>query len=120
MYVPLQWSATTVQNARVSKYKSIAPAGSIPPDLLVSFGLRTMRPERIPLFPLNVVLFPVEQLPLHIFEPRYGRMDILTVGREAFRILEVFTDDPLLQGQIDYLEDHDSLPDPPRQKRLIE
>ena len=121
-----------------------------------------MRPERIPLFPLNVVLFPGEQLPLHIFEPRYrrmvlecleakspfgmllalpngvvrvgctaeivdvvrkyedGRMDILTVGREAFRILELFTDDPLLHGQIDYLEDHDSLPDPPRQKRLIE
>ena len=91
-----------------------------------------MRPERIPLFPLNVVLFPGEQLPLHIFEPRYrrmvrecletkspfgmllalpngivrvgcsaeivdvikryedGRMDILTVGREPFRVLELF------------------------------
>ena len=33
-----------------------------------------MRPERIPLFPLNVVLFPGEELPLHIFEPRYRRM----------------------------------------------
>src|SRR5215469_12632273 len=33
-----------------------------------------MRPDRIPLFPLNVVLFPGEQLPLHIFEPRYRRM----------------------------------------------
>jgi len=121
-----------------------------------------MRPERIPLFPLNVVLFPGEQLPLHIFEPRYrrmthecleakspfgmllalpngvvrvgctaeivdvvrkyedGRMDILTVGREAFRILELFTDDPLLQGQIDYLEDHDSLLEPVKSQRLIE
>jgi ATP-dependent Lon protease len=121
-----------------------------------------MRPERIPLFPLNVVLFPGEQLPLHIFEPRYrrmvrecleakspfgmllalpngivrvgcsaeivdvikryedGRMDILTVGREPFRVLELFTDDPLLEGRIDYLEDGDSLPDPVRQKRLIE
>ena len=121
-----------------------------------------MRPERIALFPLNVVLFPGEQLPLHIFEPRYrrmvreclegkspfgmllalpngvvrvgctaeivdviksyedGRMDILTVGREPFRILEVFTDDPLLEGQIDFLDDHDSLPDAARQKRLIE
>lgn len=28
----------------------------------------------IPLFPLNVVLFPSMQLPLHIFEPRYRRM----------------------------------------------
>ncbi len=130
--------------------------------LLVSFALRTMRPERIPLFPLNVVLFPGEQLPLHIFEPRYrrmvrecledkspfgmllalpngvvrvgcsaeivdvikrygdGRMDILTVGREPFRILELFTDDPLLAGQIDYLEDEDSQPDLARHKRLIE
>ena len=121
-----------------------------------------MRPERIPLFPLNVVLFPGEQLPLHIFEPRYrrmtrecleakspfgmllalpngvvrvgctaeivdivkkyedGRMDILTVGRDAFRILELFTDDPLLQGQIDYLEDHDSLLAPVKSQRLIE
>jgi Lon protease-like protein len=33
-----------------------------------------MQPDRIPLFPLNVVLFPGEQLPLHIFEPRYRRM----------------------------------------------
>src|SRR5271157_4662164 len=103
--------------------------GSIPRNLLVSFGLRTMRPERIPLFPLNVVLFPGEELPLHIFEPRYrrmvrdcldarspfgmllamddgitkvgctaeilevvkrypdGRMDIITVGRDIFRIV---------------------------------
>src|SRR2546427_667136 len=28
-----------------------------------------MRPERIPLFPLNVVLLPGAELPLHIFEP---------------------------------------------------
>jgi Lon protease-like protein len=33
-----------------------------------------MQPDRIPLFPLNVVLLPGEQLPLHIFEPRYRRM----------------------------------------------
>jgi Lon protease-like protein len=30
-----------------------------------------MRPTRIPLFPLEVVLFPGMPLPLHIFEPRY-------------------------------------------------
>ena len=92
-----------------------------------------MRPERIPLFPLNVVLLPGAELPLHIFEPRYremvrnalenktefgmllslpkglarfgctaeilevlkreddGTMDILTVGRAPFRVLELFT-----------------------------
>lgn len=121
-----------------------------------------MRPERIPLFPLNVVLFPGEQLPLHIFEPRYrrmvreclgakspfgmllalpngmvrvgctaeivdvikryedGRMDILSVGREPFRILELFSDDPLLEGRIDFLGDHDSPLEPGTKQRLIE
>ena len=121
-----------------------------------------MRPERIPLFPLNVVLFPGEQLPLHIFEPRYrrmvrecldnkspfgmllalpngvvrvgctaeilevlkrhedGRMDIITVGRDPFRVLELFTDDPLLEGQIDFLEDREISADPQGQKKLID
>jgi Lon protease-like protein len=32
------------------------------------------RPNRIPLFPLNVVLLPGTILPLHIFEPRYKAM----------------------------------------------
>src|ERR1700730_4747967 len=121
-----------------------------------------MRLKRIPSFPLNVVLFPGEQLPLQIFEPRYrrmvrvcldekssfgmllalekgvvrvgctadilettkryddGRMDILTVGRAPFRLMDLFTQDPLLEGQIDYLEDSDSPFDPSKQKRLIE
>lgn len=33
-----------------------------------------MTPKRIPLFPLDVVLFPGASLPLHIFEPRYKLM----------------------------------------------
>jgi len=33
-----------------------------------------MKPIRIPLFPLNVVLFPGSTLPLHIFEHRYRVM----------------------------------------------
>jgi ATP-dependent Lon protease len=33
-----------------------------------------MSPERIPLFPLSLVLFPGQALPLHIFEPRYRLM----------------------------------------------
>ena len=33
-----------------------------------------MRPTRIPLFPLDVVLLPGAALPLHIFEPRYKKM----------------------------------------------
>jgi len=121
-----------------------------------------MRPERIPLFPLNVVLFPGEQLPLHIFEPRYrqmvrdcleakspfgmllalpdgivrvgctaeilsvtnryadGRLDILTVGRHPFRIVELFKEKPLLEGAVDYLDDEDCLLDPRKHKELTE
>ena len=32
------------------------------------------RPKRIPLFPLDLVLMPGAELPLHIFEPRYKVM----------------------------------------------
>lgn len=121
-----------------------------------------MRPDRIPLFPLNVVLLPGAELPLHIFELRYremvkrclkeksefgmllslpkgvarvgctaeiievvkryddGRMDILTVGRAPFRVVELFSDDPLAEGQVDYLEDCDAPANPNLQKELIE
>jgi Lon protease-like protein len=121
-----------------------------------------MRPERIPLFPLNVVLLPGADLPLHIFEPRYrqmvkhcledksefgvllslpdgvvrvgctaeitqvakryqdGRMDILTVGRAPFRIVELFTNDPLLEGHVDYLEDRETPSNATVQRKLIE
>ena len=121
-----------------------------------------MRPERIPLFPLNVVLLPGAELPLHIFEPRYrsmvkdclaeksefgmllsmpkglarvgctaeiravvkrygdGRMDILVVGRAPFRVLDLFQDHPLLEGQVDYLEDRETAANPRIQRELIE
>ncbi len=121
-----------------------------------------MRPDRIPLFPLNVVLLPGEQLPLHIFEPRYrrmvrecldeklpfgvllalpggvvrlgctaeilevlktyddGRMDIINVGRDPFRVLETSSDESLLRGQVDYLDDRDSLPEVAKREQLIE
>jgi Lon protease-like protein len=121
-----------------------------------------MRPERIPLFPLNVVLLPGAELPLHIFEPRYremvkncleeksefgmllslpkglarvgctaeilnvakrypdGRMDILTVGRASFRVVELFQQNPLLAGQVDYLEDREIAVPPRIQRELVE
>jgi Lon protease-like protein len=102
---------------------------------------------RLPLFPLNVVLLPGADLPLHIFEPRYrqmvrecldtqtpfgmllalpngivgtgctaeirevtkrypdGRSDILAVGRSPFRVVELFSGEPLLRGEVDFLED---------------
>lgn len=126
-----------------------------------------MRPDRIPLFPLNVVLLPGADLPLHIFEPRYrkmvshcvdeneefgmllalpkgivrvgctaqvaqvvkrypdGRLDILTVGREPFRVVdlinaEAYGNDELLEGQVDYLDDRDRALDPQIRRELVE
>src|SRR5437016_9525857 len=121
-----------------------------------------MRPERIPLFPLNVVLLPGAEMPLHIFEPRYrqmvkdcleeksefgmllslpqgvarvgctagilhvgtryenGPMDILTAGRAPFRVVELSTEDPLLEGHVDYLEDRETPADPRIQRELVE
>src|ERR1700743_976733 len=125
------------------------------------------RPERIPLFPLNVVLLPGGDLPLHIFEPRYrrmvqdcietnsefgmllalpkglvrvgctaqvlevakryndGRMDILTVGRSPFRIVELlnakqYEDGMLLEGSVDYLDDRERPVDEKKQCELIQ
>jgi len=121
-----------------------------------------MRPDRIPLFPLNVVLLPGAELPLHIFEPRYremvkscmkeksefgmllalpngvarvgctaeileivkryedGRMDILTVGRAPFRVVELFTESTLMEGFVDYLEDREMPFNPRVQRELVE
>src|SRR5713101_1285976 len=121
-----------------------------------------MRPERISLFPLNVVLLPGAELPLHIFEPRYrqmvkcclkeesefgmllslpkgvahvgctaeivevakryddGRMDIMTVGRAPFRVIKLHAENPLVEGQVDYLEDHEAASDARVRRELIE
>jgi ATP-dependent Lon protease len=121
-----------------------------------------MRPERIPLFPLNVVLLPGADLPLHIFEPRYrqmvrqcldeksefgmllalpkgvvhvgctaeiievvkrysdGRMDILTMGRAPFRVVNLFDGNPLLEGEVDYLEDCETPSNPRVRRELVE
>ena len=38
--------------------------------------------ERLPLFPLDLVLFPGAHLPLHIFEPRYRLLVRRCVERE--------------------------------------
>lgn len=114
-----------------------------------------MEPKRIPLFPLEVVLFPGTLLPLHIFEPRYklmvqhcrerqlnfgvvlvkgegiapagctaeimevtkedpeGKLDILTMGRLAFNILEVFEEQAYAEADVEYLEDEPVAEKPP-------
>jgi ATP-dependent Lon protease len=121
-----------------------------------------MSPARLPLFPLNVVLLPGADMPLHIFEPRYrqmvrecldektpfgmllalpngmagtgctaeilevtnryddGRCDILTIGREPFRVIELFTNEPLLRGEVDYLEDRAGQVNPRVSHELVE
>lgn len=52
-------------------------------------------PSEIPLFPLNIVLFPGMFLPLHIFEPRYRRMLNLCVEEEMPFGLVLATNDEL-------------------------
>jgi Lon protease-like protein len=121
-----------------------------------------MGAERIPLFPLNVVLLPGAQLPLHIFEPRYremvrdcllskscfgmvlgtedgvagvgctaeitevvqryedGRLNILTIGRQPFRVVEFFNQQPLLRARVEYLEDEEDEVDGSAQAKLLE
>ena len=104
----------------------------------------------LPLFPLNLVLFPGMMLPLHIFEPRYkemisycldrnasfgillvkaghdamgapsvyavgtsaqivecekesdGRMNIIALGRQRFRLLRVTKSAPFFVGEVEY------------------
>jgi len=53
----------------------------------------TQVPERLALFPLNVVLFPGGLLPLRIFEPRYLRM-----VSECMRSQQSFVVAPIVDG----------------------
>ncbi|MBI3670794.1 MAG: LON peptidase substrate-binding domain-containing protein [Acidobacteria bacterium] len=119
-----------------------------------------MKSERIPLFPLEVVLFPGTPLPLHIFEPRYklmirrclenqapfgvvlarsaglakvgctaeivkimkkhedGRMDILTMGVDPFRVIQVLEEQAYLEGAVELLED-DTRPAPAETRQRL-
>ncbi|MDX1419234.1 MAG: LON peptidase substrate-binding domain-containing protein [Rubricoccaceae bacterium] len=100
-------------------------------------------PERLPIFPLGIVLYPGEPVPLHIFEPRYremvrvcqeddlpfgivhvseealaevgctarirrvlnhyddGRLDIVALGEQRFRIVEIFRDRVYLSAEVE-------------------
>ena len=49
-----------------------------------------------------------------------GRMDILTVGRAPFRVVELFKEDPLLEGHVDYLDDREVPANPRVQRELVE
>jgi Lon protease-like protein len=121
-----------------------------------------MKPTRIPLFPLDIVLLPGMSLPLHIFEPRYklmagvcleenlefgmilasdkgittvgctaaiirklkeypdGRMDILTVGRTAFNMLELLNEKEYHEAVVEYPPESDAIQDAAREKLLNE
>ena len=107
--------------------------------------------ERLPLFPLDTVLFPKQVLPLHIFEERYktmigrcieegapfgvvlirsgnqvggdavphdvgttariarvqrlpdGKINLITLGRDRFRVLSLDRSEPFLTGEVEYL-----------------
>ena len=108
--------------------------------------------RELPLFPLpDVVLFPQEVLPLHIFESRYrimlqsalesdrrfgvvrwdpqsktmadvgccaeilqhqtsedGRSNIVTLGQQRFRILEVIREAPFRTAMVSWVEDDEA------------
>lgn len=42
-----------------------------------------MSASRIPLFPLSIVLFPGQAIPLHIFEPRYREMTRECIDKQS-------------------------------------
>jgi ATP-dependent Lon protease len=105
--------------------------------------------QGLPLFPLGLVLYPGERLPLHIFEERYkdlthdclsqnapfgivlfddgamaqvgstaridrivneyedGRMDILVVGEERFRLGELHDDKSYITADVEIVEEPD-------------
>jgi ATP-dependent Lon protease len=107
--------------------------------------------RELPLFPLpDVVLFPQEVLPLHIFEPRYrmllrtvmaedrrfgvirwdpqtqamaevgccaeilhcqtqddDRSNIVTMGQQRFRVLDIVREAPFRVGMVSWIEDED-------------
>ena len=118
-----------------------------------------MRIDSLPMFPLNVVLFPGMVLPLHIFEERYklmisncladdprfgvaliregsevggpatvyevgtvariisvgryedGRMDLVTVGVQRFRVLETNAQMPYLRAHVELFRDRPEAPE---------
>lgn len=117
--------------------------------------------RELPLFPLpDVVLFPQEVLPLHIFEPRYrmllrtamaedrrfgvvrwdpkskemadigccaeiihcqtqddDRSNIVTMGQQRFRVLDIVREAPFRVGLVSWIEDAD--PDSPEELRSL-
>jgi len=75
-----------------------------------------MVPYRLPLFPLQVVLFPGTALPLHIFEPRYRQMlaDCLA-GSRRFGVTPAGSasesPDPGMAGCVAEVKANEQLPD---------
>jgi Lon protease-like protein len=126
-----------------------------------------MAERELPLFPLNVVLFPEIQLPLHIFEPRYremiadclagdrrfgvalissgqevggpaethpigtiaridqvermpdGRMNLLTVGEQRFRLRERREGKPYAVARVEALVELDEPVEPELRTRMV-
>jgi ATP-dependent Lon protease len=118
-------------------------------------------PDALPLFPLGLVLYPGESVPLHIFEERYrdlvrhcletsdpfgivwieedelarvgctarvdrvlqryedGRLDIIAVGEERFRIEEVRQERLYLTAQVESYETTEGIVDPTARERVI-
>ncbi len=115
----------------------------------------------LPIFPLGVVLYPREQLPLHVFEPKYkemigrcldenrpfgvvlfdegelsevgstaqivnvvsryedGRMDVLIEGRQRFRVVRLYPEDPYMTAEVEVLSEPTEAPKRELKERAI-
>ena len=120
-----------------------------------------MPDDRLPLFPLGIVLLPGEPVPLHIFEPRYkemvqvcidgdrpfgivyasekklaevgctariervaaryddGRLDIVAVGEDRFRVREIHRDRSYLSADVGPVDDATDDDDPGARQAAI-
>ena len=99
----------------------------------------TKKPDEIALFPLGIVLFPDEMIPLHIFdeggklspvgcaavitdiERTYedGRLDIHVTGTDRFHVRRITDDGSYMRCEVEWIEDVDAPFDGPEVQRLI-
>lgn len=117
--------------------------------------------DKVPLFPLGLVLYPGEHLPLHIFEPQYkkminecleedkvfgivlmaegkmartgcssriervlnryedDRMDIVVVGEDRFRILQLSSEKEYLTAEVEWIVEPEEELDREKKERAI-
>ncbi len=78
---------------RLPKHGAIGE-GSIGPHVLLTVALFMDAIDSLPLFPLDLVLYPDEELPLHIFEERYKELTQYCLDHDVpFGVVRTADDD---------------------------